>query len=169
MQRIAEFARVSEARFHSDWRQKASPCLGEAPPVSSVSLPLRATRGSAGYDFFSPAAFSLGAGQSVLIPTGIRALIDEGWFLALFPRSGLGFRYRLQLDNSVGVIDSDYAFSDNEGHILLRMTNDSREGRTLEIRAGEAVAQGVFLPYGITRDDCAGGVRNGGFGSTTAG
>ncbi len=87
--------------------------------------------------------------------------------LTLYPRSGLGFKFRFQLDNSVGVIDSDYAYSDNEGHIFLRMTNDNREGKTLRIPTGTAFAQGIFLPFGITVDDDAQTTRNGGFGSTT--
>ena len=87
--------------------------------------------------------------------------------LTIYPRSGLGFKYRFQLDNSVGVIDSDYARSDNEGHIFMRMTNDNREGKSLIVPSGTAFAQGIFLPFGITVDDHAQGVRNGGLGSTT--
>ena len=132
-----------------------------------VQLPKRATSGSAGYDFFAPVGFELPAGANITIPTGIRALIEDGWVLTLYPRSSLGFKYRFQLDNSVGVIDSDYARSDNEGHIFLRMTNDNREGKGLRIPAGSAFAQGIFLPYGITVDDEETAVRNGGFGSTT--
>ena len=88
-----------------------------------IRLPKRATAGSAGYDFFAPAAFTLKAGEMTKILTGIRARIDDGWVLKLYPRSGLGFKYRLQLNNTVGIIDSDYFYSDNEGHILqnLRM------------------------------------------------
>ena len=71
-----------------------------------------------------------------------------------------------QLDNSVGVIDSDYSHAENEGHIFLRMTNDSLNGKTLDIKRNEAVAQGIFLPFGITGDDDADGIRRGGFGST---
>ena len=88
--------------------------------------------------------------------------------LSIYPRSGLGFKYRFQLDNSVGIIDSDYARSDNEGHIFMRMTNDNREGKSLLVPAGTAFAQGIFLPFGITVDDDARGVRNGGLGSTTS-
>ncbi len=103
------------------------------------------------------------------IPTGIRARMEEGWVLCLFPRSGQGFRYRLQLDNTVGVIDSDYYGSRNEGHILVKLTNDSREKKTLTLRAGEGFLQGIFLPFGVTEDDMAEGARNGGFGSTGQG
>ena len=132
-----------------------------------IQLPRRATSGSAGYDFFAPVGFDLPAGGTIKMPTGVRAIIEDGWVLTLYPRSGLGFKYRFQLDNSVGVIDSDYARSDNEGHIFLRMTNDNREGLGLRVPSGTAVAQGIFLPFGITVDDEVQTVRNGGFGSTT--
>ena len=88
--------------------------------------------------------------------------------MMIFPKSGLGFKFRVQLDNTVGIVDQDYYGADNEGHILVQITNDSRSGRTLEIAAGKAFAQAVFVPYGITEDDEAGGVRTGGFGSTNA-
>ena len=93
--------------------------------------------------------------------------MDEGWVLKIYPRSGLGFKYRLQLNNTVGIIDSDYYYSDNEGHIMIKITNDSKDGKTVEIRAGEGFAQGIFVEYGITYDDEANEERNGGFGSTT--
>ena len=83
--------------------------------------------------------------------------------LKCYPRSGLGFKYRLQLNNTVGIIDSDYYYSDNEGHIFSKITNDSNEEKT----AGEGFMQGIFVEYGITLDDDATEVRNGGFGSTT--
>ena len=85
--------------------------------MSRSGFPKRATSGSAGYDFYAPCGISLKPGETVKVLTGIRARIDEGWVLTLYPRSGLGFRYRLQLNNTVGVIDSDYYGSDNEGHI----------------------------------------------------
>ena len=87
--------------------------------------------------------------------------------LKLYPRSGLGFKYRLQLNNTVGIIDSDYYNSDNEGHIFIKITNDSNEGKTMQIKKGEGFCQGIFVEYGITEDDDVADVRNGGFGSTT--
>ena len=107
------------------------------------------------------------AGEMTKILTGIRARIDDGWVLKLYPRSGLGFKFRLQLNNTVGIIDSDYYGSDNEGHIQVKLTNDSREGKTVEVEAGTGFSQGIFVEYGITVDDEADEVRNGGFGSTT--
>ncbi len=93
--------------------------------------------------------------------------MDEDWVFTLYPRSGLGFKYRLQMNNTVGIIDSDYYNSDNEGHIFIKMTNDTNEGKTVEVSQGTGFAQGIFLEYGITVDDEADGVRNGGLGSTT--
>ena len=106
-------------------------------------------------------------GETIKIPTGIRAEMQEDWVLQIYPRSGLGFKYRLQMNNTVGIIDSDYFFSDNEGHIFMKITNDSNEDKTVEIPAGTGFAQGIFMQYGITEDDDAEGIRNGGFGSTT--
>lgn len=93
--------------------------------------------------------------------------MNERWVLMIYPRSGLGFKYRLQLNNTVGVIDSDYFYSDNEGHIFIKMTNDSNEGKVVDVQAGQGIAQGIFMTYGITEDDDATETRNGGFGSTT--
>ena len=132
-----------------------------------ISLPVRATAGSAGYDFFAPVEITLQPGETVKIPTGIRVEMEQDWVLKCYPRSGLGFKYRLQLNNTVGIIDSDYFYSDNEGHIFAKLTNDTNEGKTLVIPAGTGFMQGIFVEYGITVDDAAEGVRNGGFGSTT--
>lgn len=168
MRRVAAFEKVSFAQYEKDFSD-AFPGYGQAEiraVYEDIHLPKRATAGSAGYDFFAPAAFVLKPGETVKIPTGIRARMDLDWVLCLFPRSGQGFKYRLQLNNTVGIIDSDYYFSDNEGHIMAKLTNDSNEERVLEVRRGEGFLQGIFMPYGITEDDCADGVRNGGFGST---
>ena len=168
MVRIARFEKVTPRRFVEDWTATFPQQTIEQALLAyeHIQLPRRATSGSAGYDFFAPVGFELPAGESIKIPTGVRALIEEGWVLTLYPRSSLGFKFRFQLDNSVGVIDSDYARSDNEGHIFLRMTNDSREGKGLRVPTGTAFAQGIFLPFGITVDDNVKSTRNGGFGST---
>ena len=79
----------------------------------------------------------------------------------------MGFKYRLQLNNTVGIIDSDYFDSDNEGHIFAKITNDTNEGKTVNIPEGQGFMQGIFLEYGITIDDDVTDVRNGGFGSTS--
>lgn len=132
-----------------------------------LKLPKRATKGSAGYDFFAPYSFKLKPGETIKIPTGIRAKMDEEWVLCLFPRSGLGFKYRMQLNNTVGIIDSDYYYSDNEGHIYAKITNDSNEGKILTVDKGTGFMQGLFMEFGTTVDDEVTEERNGGFGSTS--
>lgn len=134
---------------------------------NDIKLPRRATRGSAGYDFYAPFDIILKPGETIKVPTGIRAFIDPNWVLAIFPRSGLGFKFRLQLNNTVGIIDSDYVNSDNEGHIFVKITNDSNENKIVSVKKGEGLVQGIFFPYGITSDDDTTESRNGGFGSTT--
>ena len=166
MARIAKFEKVSLVQFAEGWRDVFGTDTGCGEAYENIPLPRRATKGSAGYDFFLPFDLELAPGETAKVPTGIRAGINDGWVLMIFPRSGLGFRYRLQLSNTVGIIDSDYYFSSNEGHIFIKLTNDSNEGRTLTLRAGDGFAQGIFLPFGITEDDSADGVRDGGFGST---
>lgn len=169
MKRIAQFDKVSLKNFMNAIKEDFPEYTEEdiRDMYESIELPTRATKGSAGYDFHAPFAFSLPAGSTIKIPTGIRVQMDEDWVLKLYPRSGLGFKYRLQLNNTVGIIDSDYYYSDNEGHIMAKITNDSKEGKTVDISAGMGFMQGIFLEYGITVDDDAQGVRNGGFGSTT--
>lgn len=170
MKRIAKFHKVSKERFVADWMDAfEGVSADEAEKIyEGIRLPRRATAGSAGYDFFSPADFTIKPGETIKIPTGIRVEMDQEWVLKCYPRSGLGFKYRLQLDNTVGIIDSDYYNSDNEGHIFIKVTNDSkRPWKNLNVLRGEGFAQGIFVEYGITIDDEAAGVRNGGFGSTT--
>lgn len=162
MKKIAQFLKVSEAQFREDW-MKNQP--GTSVPTE-IRLPKRATTGSAGYDFFAPETFELKPGESILIPTGTRARIDEGWVLQIYPRSGLGFKYGVRLMNTVGIIDSDYFNAKNEGHIMIKLVNESPEGKTLEVKKGDAFAQGLFVQYGVCVDDETDGVREGGFGST---
>ena len=164
MKRIARFEKVSREQFLAAW-QDTFDRDGDAL-YDTLQLPRRATKGSAGYDFCTPIDITLAPGETAKIPTGIRAWMEDGWVLHIYPRSGLGFKYRLQLNNTVGIIDSDYYHAANEGHIFIKITNDSNEGKTVSLLAGDAFAQGIFLEYGITLEDDADGVREGGFGST---
>lgn len=169
MKKIAKFHKVSLEQFKEGWKDT----FGDMPDekiqslYEGIKLPKRATAGSAGYDFYAPVTVVIRPGETVKIPTGIRVEMEENWVLKCYPRSGLGFKYRLQLNNTVGIIDSDYFYSDNEGHIFAKLTNDTNEGKTVEILSGTGFMQGIFVEYGITVDDDATEVRNGGFGSTT--
>ena len=155
MKRIAKFYKVSETEYLKS---------GTKESYEDIILPKRATKSSAGYDFFSPVSFDLAPGETIKIATGIRVQIEDGWFLAVYPRSGLGFKYRLRLDNTVGIIDADYFNADNEGHIFIKITNCG--DKPLSVAKGSGFAQGIFTEFGITVDDEANDVRTGGFGST---
>lgn len=187
MQKIAKFEKVSFDQFKKDWQNCYPEYRGKDEDIKSIfdhiQLPKRATAGSAGYDFFSPSYLTIyPSGSQIIdteneipftifngdikIPTGIRSNIEDGWVLQLYPRSSLGFKYGIHLANTVGIIDSDYYYSDNEGHIFIKLINDSSIHDTVKIKKGQAFCQGIFLPYGITYDDKANEIRNGGFGST---
>ena len=166
---IAIFGKVSKDQFIND--MKAT--FGTKYDYQQLSdyydilkPPTRATKGSAGYDFESPISFELKPGETIKIPTGIRVKINDGWVLKLYPRSGLGFKFRVQMNNTVGIIDSDYYNSDNEGHIFCKITNDTNEDKTVSVNKGTGFCQGIFVEYGITFDDDVTDERNGGFGST---
>ena len=155
MKKIAKFEKISLFNFCKDYEHQL---------YEEVILPKRASTCSAGYDFFALQDFTLQPNQTIKIPTGIRVKIQEGWVLKIYPRSSLGFKYKLRLDNTVGIIDSDYYYADNEGHIYIKITNCGDTPLTVE--KGKAFAQGVFVEYGITEDDECEAQRTGGFGST---
>lgn len=164
----AKFYKVSYEQFEDSMLDDFSLSREEIRKIyEQLKLPKRATKGSAGYDFYTPLSFRLKPGETIKIPTGIRCEMNPRWVLMIYPRSGLGFKFRLQLNNTVGVIDSDYFYSDNEGHIFIKVTNDSNEGKIVEVKEGQGFAQGIFMQYGVVEDDDTTEERNGGFGSTT--
>ena len=169
MNNVNQFEKISLNQFKKDMEEYGLTEDIIEDIYKNIKLPTRATKGSAGYDFYSTLNCSLDSKDNIKIPTGIRAKIKDGVVLAVFPRSGMGFKYRLQLDNTVGIIDSDYYYSDNEGHIFIKVTNDTNDiNKRCIINEGSAFAQGIFLPFDITVDDNATGIRNGGMGSTDA-
>ena len=132
-----------------------------------IILPKRATKHSAGYDFFAPFDFELRGGESIKIPTGIKCNMNEDLFLAIIPRSSLGFKYKMRLVNTLGVVDCDYFDNENnEGHIFIKISNENNENKTLKVNKGEAFAQGIFFKYFLTEDDNVTETRTGGIGST---
>lgn len=131
----------------------------------SVALPQRATTGSAGYDFYAPDDYKILPGDTMLIKTGIKCQIDDGWMLQIYPRSSMGFKYNVRLANTIGIIDSDYYNNPtNEGEICIKLYNPDRY--LIDIKKGSAFAQGIFMRYGLTDDDVTTGERTGGMGST---
>jgi dUTP pyrophosphatase len=170
LRKIAKFEKVSYQQFKKDMIDT----YGEISDKSikeiydGIKLPKRATTGSAGYDFFAPVNYEIPVGKNVKIPTGIRVKLDNSWVMKCYPRSSFGFKYRMQIDNTVPIIDADYYNAKNEGHIFIKLSCDSYDKDTiLKINEGEAFVQGIFLPYGITVDDDTDGIRVGGIGSTS--
>lgn len=131
---------------------------------NNIKLPKRATMFSAGYDFYTPVSIYIKPGETILIPTGIRAVLDYDKYLALYPRSGLGFKFGMGLSNTVGIIDADYSESDNGGHIMAKFVNNGTQ--PIVLNSGDAVMQGIITPYFVTYNDETTARRNGGFGST---
>ena len=167
MKTVARFEKVSYEQFRKDL---LSYNLYEEDKIkeiyNNIKLPERATKDSAGYDFFVPVDIKLmpESMTGLPVPTGIRCKMDEDVVLMLYPRSGLGFKYGMALLNTVGVIDSDYYNADNEGHIKLKISNPSN--KTLELKAGSAIMQGIFTPYYLAEESTPTAERTGGFGST---
>lgn len=164
--KVGRLEKVSKDQFASDLNN-INPKMNEALDsiYDDLRTPMRATVGSAGYDFFAPFGFRLQPGETILIPTGFKTSIIPGWALFLMPKSGLGFKFRMRLDNTIGLIDSDYYGSDNEGHMMAKITNEG--DKEIYIEKGRSFIQGVYLPYGVVEDDNPGEeVRNGGFDST---
>lgn len=158
-----KFEKVSFAQYCKDVGGDAN----LTAEYNDIKLPVRKTKLSAGYDFHTPFAFDLAPNESIKIPTGIKVRIKDGQFLAIHVRSSIGFKYGAVLSNGTGIIDGDYYGNvDNEGHIFIKLVNLSTEGKTLHCNKGDAIAQGIFMPYDITVDDEASGIRTGGIGST---
>jgi dUTP pyrophosphatase len=129
----------------------------------TVIVPTRATINSAGYDIRSAIDAVVMPGESERIPTGIRAYMLDDEVLLVHIRSSLGFKYNVRLSNATGVIDSDYFYADNEGHIWLGVYNDGE--LPFEISCGDRIAQGIFMKY-LVANDVVHTVRTGGLGST---
>ena len=143
---------------------------------NSIFCPTRSTSKSAGYDFRSPFDFTLAPGQTIIIPTGIRVKMYSNNVLTVYPRSSIGIKHNIMLSNTTPVIDADYYNAENEGHIMLAFKNTvpksifpwKNRKNTWKVKAGDKVAQGIFLQYGITHNDNVNTVRTGGIGSTGA-
>ena len=169
---VARFSKISLASFNKDYKEifpfgqrYALDDMEITAVYNSIKMPNRATKYSAGYDIFCPIDLKLDRHETIKIPTGLRCKMDNDVVLMIYPRSSLGFKYRMMLENTVGIIDSDYYNSDNEGHILIKFTNHSE--KELIIKKGTAFAQGIFIRYLKTVDDEVNNIRNGGLGSTS--
>lgn len=182
METVAKFEKVSFEQFRKDFIDTFEPHYKDmtdkekesfnntiAEIYTNIELPNRATKGSAGYDLKSPLALKIPFGTNKKIPTGIKCNIKDGWVLTIVPRSSFGFKYGINLTNTIGIIDSDYYNNiNNEGHIFVKLSNtDNSFNKELWINQNESFCQGIFLPFGITEDDKTDSKRVGGIGSTS--
>ncbi len=157
------FEKISLARYIKDGLPKAR--------YDIYNLPQRATAKSAGYDFFALEDINLEPGEEIMVPTGIRASMQDDEVLHIYTRSGYGFKFYLRLANQTGVIDADYKFAKNEGHIWIKLRNEGERPFIFSAWNADgtqnAIAQGVFQKYLLVDNDTFDGEeRDGGFGST---
>lgn len=125
--------------------------------------PKRATKNSAGYDFFAPKDFMVPAhGVSENIDTEVSVELKPNYVLLCFVRSSFGFKYGVTLVNGTGIIDSD--FYPNTIHCKLKNDSD----KDLIIKKGDKFMQGIFMQYFTESDENTSHMveRNGGIGST---
>ncbi len=139
----------------------------EAYRDAGIELPTRRTGGSAGYDLPAAEMVDLLPGHAALIPTGLKAYMEQDEVLMIYIRSSLAVKHHLALMNQVGVIDADYYGNPhNEGHIQIAVMNFGKD--IFRIDKGMRVAQGIFTRYLTVGGDYSGEgkKRDGGFGST---
>ena len=132
----------------------------------TANLPTRGSAYAAGYDLYAclDEAVTVEAGATVKIGTGLSIAVPEGYFGAIFARSGLATKEGLRPANCVGVADSDY-----RGEYIVALHNDSAVART--VTPGERIAQLVIMPFLSVDFEEADNLEEtergeGGFGST---
>jgi len=130
-----------------------------------VTLPLRGTAKSAGYDFFLPTDVEILPGEGAFIWTDVKAYMLDDEVLEIYPRSSLANKNEIRIKNIVGIIDSDYYSNvKNDGNIGIFLWNFG--DRTRVFNKGDAVVQGIFKKF-LESDNCNSDVtRVGGSGST---
>ena len=108
----------------------------------NAQLPTRGSAYAAGYDLYAclDEAITIAAGETVKVGTGLSIAVPEGYFGAIFARSGLAAKEGLRPANCVGVADSDY-----RGEYIVALHNDSASHRT--VTPGERIAQLVIMPF----------------------
>lgn len=132
---------------------------------NNLEMPKRATKYSAGYDIHCPFDLVLPANGTLKVPTLLKVDMKEDEVLLIDVRSSLGFKHNVRLANTIGVVDKDYYNNENnEGHMFIKLYNPNNY--EIEFKAGERIAQAIFIKYLTTDDDAAEGERKGGIGST---
>ena len=126
-----------------------------------AQLPTIGTGLSAGHDFYLPESVIINPGETVLVPTGITAWMQDDEVLELHIRSSLAVKRKIRLGNSVGIIDADY-YGKNIGAYLENFGNE-----VVVLDKGERVMQGIFYKYlRSANSEVLKAERTGGYGST---
>ena len=134
-----------------------------------INLPVRKTKGSAGYDVEAAEdtvipAFKPGM-KPTLIKTGLKAYCPEDEYYMLVNRSSNPGKRGLVMANSLGIIDSDYYGNEsNDGHFMYAYYNFF--DHDVQIKKGDVIGQVIFSKYYKVDEDKVEGTRTGGFGST---
>jgi dUTP pyrophosphatase len=131
----------------------------------SIALPRYETAGAAGFDLAASAGVTIAPGEMALVPTGLVIEVPPGLFLAIFARSSTPLKRGLMVANGVGVVDADYCGPTDEVKVAVLNVTSS----PVEVRAGDRLAQGIFLPAPrVVWEEAAELQVNarGGFGST---
>ena len=131
-----------------------------------TQLPVRADAKSAGYDFYAKKDYILAPNQTYVFWTDVKAFMLDDEVLMLYVRSSIGIKRGVRLANGTGVIDASYYNNkDNDGNIGIALHNTSK--KPVVIKAGERIAQGVFMKYLVAdKDETLKDERTGGIGSS---
>ena len=142
---MRDFEKISFNQFKKDIKDDKN-------LYNCYKLPSRNSKNAAGYDFYLIEDIEMNPGDIVKIPTGVKSYFEDDEVLMIFVRSSTGFKYNIRMVNQVGIIDADYYNNrDNEGHIFIKLQNEG--DKKVSFKAGDHLAQGVFLKYLTTDSD----------------
>ena len=156
---MRKFEIISINQFNKDFKDTDT-------KYDDIIIPKRSTKFSAGYDFYMPYDLTVKKNEVVLIPTGIKVMLNSDEFLGIYIRSSLGFKYNLRICNQVGIIDSDYYNnSSNEGHIFVKLKNEG--DNDIILKKYDRYVQGIIQKYYIVdNENEIEDIRVGGIGSS---
>lgn len=156
---MRKFEIISINQFNKDFKNIDT-------KYEDIIIPKRSTKFSAGYDFYMPYDLTVKKNEVVLIPTGIKVMLNSDEFLGIYIRSSLGFKYNLRMCNQVGIIDSDYYNNpSNEGHIFVKLKNEG--DNDIILKKYDRYVQGIIQKYYIVDNEKeVEDIRFGGIGSS---
>lgn len=142
---MRDFEKISFEQFSKD-------ICNDYELYNNFKLPIRDSKYTAGYDIFLLSDLEIQPNEIVKIPTGIKSYFQQDEVLMIVLRSSMGFKYNLRLVNQIGIIDADYYNNEsNDGHIFIKIQNEGNE--VVNLKSGEAIAQGIFFKYLVTKSD----------------